>query len=251
MQKYEIPRRTLAKQWSPAASRLQPMPILQFHFGSLPDLNGIQMAAWALTATEMQAGVILPCSRFPKRNLHALPEWRQQEHHAVDSALLHLGFSAEEYPVIHLPNGAPRFQGQHADLELSISHSRHPELGIIALVATRNTAQKSSPHTRHALGCDVEYPRETLNRIAPRIFTPHEQSLAQDLEDACPLWGIKEAVWKGFGPDLDFNKDIEFLGNHIEPGAVRIRIKGCHEPQWYAIGKAKAPWPWWSVIGPL
>ena len=226
------------------------MPILQFHFGSFRDFNGIQMAAWSWTPTEMQEGVPRACARFPERNLRALPKWRQQEHSAVDAALQHLGFLAEEYPVVHAPNGAPRFQLQHTNLELSISHSRHPELGIVALVATRNTAQPAS-NAHHTLGCDVEYPRETLKRIAPRIFTPREQSLAGDLEDACPIWGIKEAVWKGFGPDLDFNKDIEFLGDRIETGPVQIRIKGRHERLWYAIGKAEAPWPWWSVIGPL
>ena len=209
------------------------MPQVSIDFG----LGGLSfaVAAWWLPESE-GVSVDLASYRFPERTLGELPDFRVREHVAVDQALHVLGTDA---PVIHSPDGAPHFQDDTRSL--SISHSRHPSDGIVAVVMIAPTR----------CGIDVEFPRNTLSRIATRIFSPSELSAIGDSVDlACPVWCLKEAAWKAFGPELDFRENIVQLSPPALPGLITAQILGT--PQQFLVGRLN-PVPggvtWWVVAG--
>jgi hypothetical protein len=209
------------------------MPQVPIDFG--PDRWPFAVAAWWLPDDEA-VSPDLASIRFPARTLSDLPDFRVREHVAVDLALRALGTDS---PVLHSPDGAPCFRDDTRNL--SISHSRHPSEGIIAVVMIASTR----------CGIDVEFPRRTLSRIAPRIFSPGELAAIGDSVDrACPVWCLKEAAWKAFGPELDFREDIVQLSPPALPGLITAQILGT--PQQFVVGRL-TPVPggatWWVVAG--
>ena len=209
------------------------MPQVPIDFGSGGPTFAV--AAWWLPDDEA-ISPHLASLRFPARSLSDLPDFRVREHVAVDLALHALGADSA---VLHSPDGAPHFKDD--DRSLSISHSRHPSDGIVAVVMIAPTR----------CGIDVEFPRSTLSRIAPRIFSASELSAIGDSVDlACPVWCLKEAAWKAFGPELDFREDIVQLSPPALPGPITARILGT--PQQFQVGRL-IPVPggvtWWIVAG--
>jgi phosphopantetheinyl transferase (holo-ACP synthase) len=87
---------------------------------------------------------------------------------------------------------------------LSLSHS-YP---YVATLVDKNIS----------VGIDLEQPKHKLLRIAPRIFTPTEQTDAgQDVVKLCVYWCAKEALIKVYG-----QKDLVFSENLIiEPFTLK------------------------------
>jgi phosphopantetheinyl transferase (holo-ACP synthase) len=217
------------------------MPQLHFDFGDQNTLGAVSFHATWLPVGTSPLPIAQLQSRFPARDFASLPGFRLLEHSAVHLALAALGIDDE---ILHADNGAPRF-AQQQDLELSISHSRHPELGIAAAVAI---SARESTHGR--LGVDVEFPRDTLLLVAPRIFTEDEMKRATTMEAACGVWCLKEAAWKGWGPSLDYSEDIAFLSQVGQVGRFEAEVLGNRRQ--YVLGKAtQKGLPWWSVVGPV
>lgn len=217
------------------------MPQLPFDFGEAGALGAVSFHATWLPAGEEPLPMARLQRRFPARDFSAMPAFRLLEHSAVDLALEALGL---DDAVLHTDQGAPHF-AHLKDLELSISHSRHPELGIAAAVAT---SPREATHGR--LGVDIEFPRDTLLLVAPRIFTEDELQRATSMENACGVWCLKEAAWKGWGPALDYSEDIAFLSEVGQVGPFEAEVLGNRRQ--YALGKSKSgDLPWWSVVGPV
>ena len=218
------------------------MPVLPFEFGDALVRGSIQTAAFLLPEADPPKDLAPIQSRFPNRDVAALPRFRQIEHWAVHEALSSLDLPCLAFAIGHTADGAPHFTTQPS-LDLSISHSRHPYLGTVAMVAVADKSQ-----TKGRLGIDVEFPRSTLNRVAPRIFSQHEIALAQTENAACMVWCLKEAAWKGWGPDLDYRMDIGFVS---EPGpAGRMDTKVLGQAMHYAAGHATGDAPWLCIVGP-
>lgn len=217
------------------------MPQLPFDFGEAGALGAVSFhSTWLPTGSEPLPIARLQ-KRFPTRNFAAMPGFRLLEHSAVDLALEALGLADA---VLHTDQGAPHF-AHRTDIELSISHSRHPELGIAAAIAT---SPREATHGR--LGVDIEFPRDTLLLVAPRIFTEDELRRAKTMEKACGVWCLKEAAWKGWGPALDYSEDIAFLSEVGQVGPFEAKILG--NRRHYALGRAMSgDLPWWSVVGPI
>lgn len=210
-----------------------PMPQVSIDFGFAEP--SFAVAAWWLPDDEAIAAESAAI-RFPARTLSDLPDFRVREHVAVDLALRALKIDSA---VLHSPDGAPHFRDDAR--QLSISHSRHPAGDIVAVVMVAS----------HRCGIDVEFPRSTLSRIAPRIFSTSElEAIGDSTERACPVWCLKESAWKAFGPELDFREDIVQLSPPALPGPITTRILGTE--QQFLVGRL-LPTPggptWWVVAG--
>ncbi len=139
--------------------------------------------------------------RFPQRDVTTLPNHRQLEHFAVDSVLKHMGWDANVLQILHDTHGKPRLQSNDPQLSaqaISIAHSTEGEL-CHALVAI-------GPGP---IGCDIEFERDTLRKIAHRVFAPDEGTAGSSISNLAALWTIKESMFKAFGPEIDFRKDLK------------------------------------------
>ncbi len=65
-------------------------------------------------------------------------------------------------------------------------------------------------HPSHAVGIDIEQPKEKLLRVAPRVLSPSEESDAgNDVVKHCVYWCAKEAMYKLYGKrGLHFNTQL-------------------------------------------
>jgi len=136
-------------------------------------------------------------SRFPERDLTEYSLHRQLEHAAVDAAMERMPSGLAEAAIAHNADGKPEFT--HSELGfLSVAHHTEDDTCFV-VVATGG----------EAVGCDIEAERPQLKRIANRFLNPAELDTTGDaLEGLCAIWAAKEAVFKAFGPGLDFREDI-------------------------------------------
>jgi len=94
--------------------------------------------------------------------------------------------------------GKPFLKG--LDFQISLSHS-YPYVAAVI-------------HQQHAVGIDVEQPKEKLLKIAPRILHPAEQlDAGKNVVKHCIYWCAKESLIKIHG-----KKDLVFAENlRIDP----------------------------------
>lgn len=96
---------------------------------------------------------------------------------AEDMGLVYLGIYKDDDGKPHLRN---------LDYHISLSHSSPLVAAII--------------HQDHAVGIDVEQPKEKLLRIASRFLSEEEQQVCGDHKDLlCIHWCAKEALYKLYG----------------------------------------------------
>lgn len=190
------------------------------------------VAEWAATQT-----------RFPNRDVTALPPTRQLEHWCVDQAFHAIGQS--DLQIEHNADGKPEAMDQ-PEIHVSIAHHSTSD-GCWAAVAC----------SEGAIGIDVEAARNQLQRIAPRFLSETEQAaLGTAPAELAAAWAIKECMFKAFGPALDFRTDIEVAWCGMESaeasgvaGHVRgregryrlaqLRMAGGHAPVWVALGPVR------------
>jgi len=189
-------------------------------------------------------------TRFPQRNVAALPFHRQLEHRAVDLVLHHMtgrtkGQSLAQ-EVVHDANGKPSFSNEKGTY-ISIAHHSHGQHCWAAV------ALSEAP-----IGCDIESLRSQLQTISKRFLNPDERSSVGDnIEGLCAIWGAKESMFKAFGPSLDFRKDLHVIWTDAST-AIEAGMQGTvrQEPglykAWRLEGRLETgkQTEFWAVCGP-
>ena len=136
---------------------------------------------------------------FPNRDVTGLNHKRVIEHHAV-IASINEQLSHENWHLEHEVGGRPKLfvQGKESSLKISISHMQCPEKASYAATIIADVD--------YNIGVDIVYTNDSrIERIANRTMSSDE------LESGClaEVWALKEAVYKAFGPGVDFKNDIQ------------------------------------------
>ena len=151
---------------------------------------------------------------FPKRDVDSLSLRRVVEHHVVIGATTEiLGHSNWYYE--HDSGGRPVLfeNGDQSDKRVSISHMQCPEGSSYAAVILAQVD--------HNIGVDIVYTDDDrLDRIATRTMSENEIKNGRLPE----IWAIKEAVFKAYGPGVDFKNDI-IVKTPIENSKANVRFK--------------------------
>ena len=137
-------------------------------------------------------------AHFPEREWDNMSEGRLCEHQAVACALTTL-MGEEGWRVTHR-SGKPQLHSvSGASLPLSISH--HSTGGnTAAAVAVWGAGERS-----HGIDL-VDTTDLRILRISGRFMSPDEQTRWPNAKPW--VWAAKEAMFKGHGPNLDFQRDL-------------------------------------------
>lgn len=135
---------------------------------------------------------------FPARELQGLSEVRRREHGAVVEAVQTL-LGHEEWNLEHDANGKPWLgEADGTRRALSLSHCAvGDEVWVAAAMWNDDRATG---------GIDLvltDDPR--VVRVAPRVLSPDEQNRWAGRESWA--WAAKEAMFKGHGPELEFQRE--------------------------------------------
>lgn len=151
-----------------------------------------------------------------------MPAARQAEHRAVAFALTHL-LGHAGWHLTHNEDGRPQLhvRGESTNHALSISHARLGE-DVWAAVALWNEADTRG-------GIDLVLTDDArVTRVAPRVMSAQEQSKWRGCE--AWAWATKEAMFKGHGPELEFQSQALLMdGTGIpgdEGGTLRGEVRG-------------------------
>ena len=136
---------------------------------------------------------------FPNRDVTGLSHKRVIEHHAV-IASINEQLGHENWHLEHEVGGRPKLfvQGKKSNLKISISHMQCPEKASYAATIIADVD--------YNIGVDIVYTNDSrIERIANRTMRSDE------VESGClaKVWALKEAVYKAFGPGIDFKNDIQ------------------------------------------
>ena len=182
--------------------------------------QGVKIVLWHLLETQGEGhewGL-----HFPQRQTATMPAARQAEHRAVAFALSHL-LGHAEWRLSHNNEGKPQLhvRDESPAQAVSISHARMGE-DVWAAVAMWNEADTPG-------GIDLvltDDARVTL--VAPRVMSTQEQSKWRGCE--AWAWATKEAMFKGHGPELEFQSQALLIdGTGIpgdETGTLRGEVRG-------------------------
>lgn len=166
-----------------------PSPPDPYHLviARIPESNNIQFLPNTLSR------------HFPNRDVTGLSHKRVVEHHAVIASINeHLGH--ENWNLEHEIGGRPKLfvQGKESNLKISISHMQCPEKASYAATIIADV--------NYNIGVDIVYTNDSrIERIANRTMSSDEVE-SGGLAD---IWALKEAVYKAFGPGVDFKNDIQ------------------------------------------
>ena len=166
---------------------------------------------------------------YPKRDTRGLSKNKIAEHEAVINCLHEL-LGSKDWWIEHEESGKPvlYISGVRGNLSISISHvidqvNNTKSIAHAAVILLKDTTQESS-----RIGVDLVIQGDPrLERIAGRVMRKEEIEGGR-LEE---VWACKEAMFKAFGPGLDFVKDlkVDFLSKDLLEGLGRkweVRRKG-------------------------
>ena len=166
---------------------------------------------------------------YPKRDTRGLSKNKIAEHEAVINCLHEL-LGSKDWWIEHEESGKPVLfiSGVRGNLSISISHvidqvNNTKSIAHAAVILLKDTTQESS-----RIGVDLVIQGDPrLERIAGRVMRKEEIEGGR-LEE---VWACKEAMFKAFGPGLDFVKDlkVDFISNDLLEGLGRkweVRRKG-------------------------
>ncbi|MDA9835568.1 4'-phosphopantetheinyl transferase superfamily protein [Flavobacteriales bacterium] len=166
---------------------------------------------------------------YPKRDIQGLSKKKIAEHEAVINCLHEL-LGSKDWWIEHEESGKPVLfiSGVRGNLSISISHvidqvNNTKSIAHAAVILLKDTTQESS-----RIGVDLVIQGDPrLKRIAGRVMRKEEIAGGR-LEE---VWACKEAMFKAFGPGLDFVKDlkVDFISNDLLEGLGRkweVRRKG-------------------------
>ena len=168
-------------------------------------------------------------NHYPKRDTRKLSKVKIAEHEAVINCLYEL-IGNEDWWIEHEESGEPVLfiGGVRGNMSISISHAidqviDSKSVAHAAVILCEGLTQESS-----RIGVDLVIKGDPrLERIADRVMRKEEMEGGR-LEE---VWACKEAMFKAFGPGLDFVKDlkVDFLSNDVLTGLGRkwgVRRKG-------------------------
>ena len=166
---------------------------------------------------------------YPKRDTRGLSKNKIAEHEAVINCLQEL-LGSKDWWIEHEESGKPvlYISGVRGNLSISISHvidqvNNTKSIAHAAVILLKDTTQESA-----RIGVDLVIQGDPrLERIAGRVMRKEEIEGGR-LEE---VWACKEAMYKAFGPGLDFVKDlkVDFLSKDLISGMGRkweVRRKG-------------------------
>ena len=166
---------------------------------------------------------------YPKRDILGLSKNKIAEHESVINCLHEL-LGNEDWWVEHNDSGAPILfiGGVRGNMSISISHAidkvnDSQSVAHAAVILRERSTQESS-----GIGVDIVIKGDPrLERIADRVMRKVEVESGR-LEE---VWACKEAMFKAFGPGLDFVKDlkVDFISKDLLKGLGRkweVRRKG-------------------------
>jgi len=166
---------------------------------------------------------------YPKRDPQGFSKNKIAEHEAVINCLYEL-VGNEDWWIEHEESGKPVLfiGGVRGNMEISISHAiEHvndsKSMAHAAVILSEGSTQEST-----RIGVDLVIKGDLrLERIAGRVMRKEEVEGGR-LEE---VWACKEAMFKAFGPGLDFVKDlkVDFLSNDVLTGLGRkweVRLRG-------------------------
>ena len=168
-------------------------------------------------------------NHYPKRDTKGLSKNRIAEHEAVINCLYEL-IGNEDWWIEHEESGEPVLfiGGVRGNMSISISHAIEKvnyskRVAHAAVILREWSTQESS-----GIGVDIVIKGDPrLERIASRVMRKVEVESGR-LEE---VWACKEAMFKAFGPGLDFLNDlkVDFISNDLLKGLGRkweVRRKG-------------------------
>ena len=114
-------------------------------------------------------------------------------------------------PVSYLPNGKPIIPSGH----FSISHCDD----LVALAMAE-----------HNVGIDIQVPTEQIRTIHSKFCSPAEQARfsRSPLREMTIIWSAKEAIFKFWGENVAFAKDIEVAPFDCDDTQICAEYKGHH-----------------------
>jgi len=158
---------------------------------------------------------------YPKRDVSKLSKGKIAEHAAVINCLEEL-LESEDWWVEHKDSGAPILfiGGIQKKIKISISHAieqvnNTKKIAHAAVIILQGDTQDDDK-----IGVDLVITGDLrLQRIAARVMSKEEMK-GERLEE---VWACKEAMYKAFGPGLDFVKDlkVDFISENILKGMER------------------------------
>ena len=173
--------------------------------------------------------LMLVANHYPKRDALRLSKNKIAEHEAVINCLYEL-LGNEDWWIEHEESGEPVLfiGGVRGSMAISISHAidqvnESKSVAHAAVILREGATQESL-----RIGVDLVIKGDPrLERIANRVMRKEEMEVGR-LEE---VWACKEAMFKAFGPGLDFVKDlkVDFLSNDVLTGLGRkweVRRKG-------------------------
>lgn len=129
-----------------------------------------------------------------------------------------------ERDLLFLPSGKPWVEnGPH----LSFSHS-----GVL-------TGMMISPA---ACGLDIQFPDSRLFKISHRFCNESEQQNAPQNPDArlayfTSVWSVKEAIFKCYGSNVDFARDITVHPFNNEHSTIEASYSGTHGKRTFQLSR--------------
>ena len=159
---------------------------------------------------------------FPQRQVDAMSCPRQEEHRAVAFAVTEL-LGHAQWHLTHDGDGKPQLHlfSEAQYQALSVSHIEMD--GEVWAAVARWDDGRSTGGVDLVLMDDLR-----IQRVAPRVMSTHEQILWKGKE--AWAWATKEAMFKGHGPDLEFQSQAlltQAMNAHQGPsGTVRGEVRG-------------------------
>ena len=153
----------------------------------IPESNNIQFNPSTLS------------KHFPKRDVTGLSHNRVIEYHTVIASVLEL-MGHDNWHLEHEVGGRPLLfeNGVKSSRKISISHTQCPDKASYAASLLADVDFN--------VGVDIVYTNdERLKRISNRTMNEEEVESGMLAE----VWSLKEAVFKAFGPGVDFKRDIK------------------------------------------
>ena len=182
--------------------------------------------------------------RFPERRLNEFSMQRQREHCAVDAAMRLFSGPSSQACIVHDDAGKPLLANSAGSF-ISIAH-HSDDVGCLVAVSISD----------RPIGCDLEVLRPQLHTVAPRFVDEAELQAARgDIQALCAIWATKEAMFKAFGPALDFRADLRVNWSDERTALLKgitgdVRGKDHAFAAWKATANEVHP-EFWVVCGPV
>jgi 4'-phosphopantetheinyl transferase len=171
-----------------------------------------RLAVWKISESNRELLDILEKSGGSSDGLSSVKLEKRQREWLITQILLDL--MARGKTLTYLENGKPM-----------LSHNLHLSLSHCGEMAGLVVSDKP-------VGLDIQGVDEKLFRIKNKFCHPSELKNLPDgptcLEHLTVLWSVKEAVFKFFGENVHFAKDIITLPFHYEQPNLRAEYKGIH-----------------------